>query len=75
MAANCFQPSEIETGMTKPMYETNSELNECYTGCSAVGRIDQPEDIAAVKAFWVSEDARLIVGQRIMVDGGVMVHS
>lgn len=32
------------------------------------------EDIAAVVAFLLSDDARLITGQAVNVDGGIEVH-
>jgi 3-oxoacyl-[acyl-carrier protein] reductase len=75
ITVNCVQPGAIETGMTKPMFDTNPDAKSYYTGRSALGRIGQPEDIADVMAFLASDDARFITGQGIMVDGGVMVHS
>jgi 3alpha(or 20beta)-hydroxysteroid dehydrogenase len=40
-------------------------------GNTAVGRIGQPEDIAATTAFLLSPAARFITGQIIAVDGGL----
>lgn len=39
-------------------------------GRTAVGRIAQPEDIAAAAAFLASADASFITGQTLYVDGG-----
>jgi NAD(P)-dependent dehydrogenase (short-subunit alcohol dehydrogenase family) len=75
ITVNCVQPGAIETGMTKPMFDTNPDSKAYYAGRSALGRIGQPEDIADVMAFLASDDARFVTGQGIMVDGGVMVHS
>jgi NAD(P)-dependent dehydrogenase (short-subunit alcohol dehydrogenase family) len=36
-----------------------------------LGRINQPEDIGNVAAFLASDDAALITGENLMVDGGV----
>jgi NAD(P)-dependent dehydrogenase (short-subunit alcohol dehydrogenase family) len=36
-----------------------------------LGRINQPEDIGAVAAFLASDDAAMITGENLMVDGGV----
>jgi NAD(P)-dependent dehydrogenase (short-subunit alcohol dehydrogenase family) len=36
-----------------------------------LGRLVRPEDVARVVRFLVSEDAAMITGQRIVVDGGV----
>jgi len=75
ITVNCVQPGAIETGMTRPMFDSNPDSKTYYTGRSALGRIGQPEDVADVMAFLASDDARFVTGQGIMVDGGVMVHS
>jgi 3-oxoacyl-[acyl-carrier protein] reductase len=36
-----------------------------------LGRVGQPEDIADVVAFLVSEDARYVTGQTLYVNGGM----
>ena len=75
ITVNCVQPGAIETGMTRPMFESNPASLTYYAGKSALGRIGQPEDIADVMVFLATDDARFVTGQGIMVDGGVMVHS
>lgn len=75
ITVNCVQPGAIATGMTKAMFEGNPDSQAYYAGRSALGRIGQPEDVADVMVFLVTDDARFITGQGIMVDGGVMVHS
>ena len=75
ITVNCVQPGAIETGMTRPMFDSNPDSMTYYTSRSALGRIGQPEDIADVMTFLATDDARFITGQGIMVDGGVMVHS
>jgi NAD(P)-dependent dehydrogenase (short-subunit alcohol dehydrogenase family) len=35
------------------------------------GRVCRPEDVARVVRFVVSDDAGMVTGQRIVVDGGV----
>ena len=75
ITVNCVQPGAIETGMTRPMFQSNPVSLEYYTDKSALGRIGQPEDVADVMVFLATDDARFITGQGIMVDGGVMVHS
>lgn len=39
-----------------------------------IKRIGTPEDIAAAVAFLVSDDASLITGTNILVDGGFTLH-
>jgi NAD(P)-dependent dehydrogenase (short-subunit alcohol dehydrogenase family) len=43
---------------------------EQQTAKTPVGRIGQPEDVAAACAFLVSEEAGYITGQLIGVNGG-----
>ena len=37
-------------------------------------RISQPEDIAAAAAFLASDDARMIHGHSLVIDGGIHGH-
>jgi len=41
---------------------------------SPYGRVCRPEDIADVVAFFVSEQAGYVTGQRVEVDGGGMAR-
>jgi NAD(P)-dependent dehydrogenase (short-subunit alcohol dehydrogenase family) len=38
-----------------------------------LGRIGQPEDIAAVVAFLLSDDARYMTGQSVAANGGAIM--
>lgn len=75
VTVNCLQPGCIVTGMTRDMLAADTGAEAYYTGRSPLGRLGQPEDIADVMAFLVSDDARFITGQGIVVDGGIMSHS
>jgi len=67
VTVNAVAPGLIETAMTAAMPEEarRRSLEEVV-----LGRIGQPEDIAAVVAFLCSEGARHITGEVIRVDGG-----
>jgi len=41
---------------------------------SALGRAQQPEDIASLVAYLASEEAHNITGQAINVDSGAVMH-
>lgn len=67
VTVNAIAPGLIETAMTAAMPEEarRRSLEEIV-----LGRIGQPEDIAAVVAFLCSDGARHITGEVIRVDGG-----
>jgi len=71
---NTVAPGFIETRMTRATAERMGVDFEAFKVGAAsqipLGRIGQPEDVAAVIAFLCSEDASFISGQTIYVRGG-----
>lgn len=66
--ANSISPGWIEVERTKKeIKKTNRDRLESI---HPVGRIGQPEDIAGVVSFLVSDDAAFLTGSDIIVDGG-----
>lgn len=61
---NAISPSTTQTAM--------GWLNKYNTLASPMGRIAQPEEMAAVIHFLASDDASWVNGQTIAVDGGQM---
>jgi 3-oxoacyl-[acyl-carrier protein] reductase len=47
-------------------------VNAVAPGKTALGRVGQPDDIAAVVAFLASDDGRWVTGQSIVADGGLL---
>ncbi len=68
---NCVIPGITDTA--QPRIEMGE--NELYAMGSHIplGRIGQPQDIAAVVAFLLSEDAAYMTGQSIAVNGGAIM--
>lgn len=64
---NAVAPGYIRTDLTAKL---DPRFIEQAAAESALGRIGEPEDVAQVVAFLVSERARHITGEVIRVDGG-----
>jgi acetoacetyl-CoA reductase len=67
ICANCVAPGFIETPMTAAM---PAELLIAEAAKIPVGRLGQPDDIAAIVVFLASEAASFITGQVFSVNGG-----
>ncbi|MEK7834541.1 MAG: SDR family NAD(P)-dependent oxidoreductase, partial [Pseudomonadota bacterium] len=71
---NAIQPGVIATGMTGPMLSQET-WQRMLVRETPVGRWGQPEDIAKLVAFLLSDDASYINGEGIMIDGGSTLHA
>lgn len=72
ITVNYVQPGAIVTGITRPVFDADPAFREFWTGKSALGRLGQPEDVAAAIAFLASTDAAFVTGHGLVVDGGAM---
>jgi 3-oxoacyl-[acyl-carrier protein] reductase len=74
VTANAIAPGFIQTEMTKATAERlGVPFEDFIKGASQtipVGRVGQPEDIAALVSFLVSEEAGFVSGQVIYAAGG-----
>jgi NAD(P)-dependent dehydrogenase (short-subunit alcohol dehydrogenase family) len=68
--ANAVCPGYIETPMLAPTIAT-PEARASFEHHVPIGRLGQPEDIARVVRFLLSEEAAYVNGAVIVVDGGV----
>ncbi len=68
---NCIAPGVIDTGLGAPGTGwTRAELERYGQRDVALGRYGQPEDIADVIVFLLSEASRFMTGEVLVVDGG-----
>jgi enoyl-[acyl-carrier protein] reductase III len=72
ICVNGVSAAAVETEALK-MYIQDPNLPQPAWKTTPAGRMVQPEDIANVVAFLCSDDSRMIVGQIIIVDGGVTI--
>ena len=69
---NIVAPGLVETEMGKRLMRASAGVQDlrALDASSPFGRVCQPEDVAAVVRFLVSEQNGYVTGERIYVDGG-----
>lgn len=65
---NCIAPGAIETERTK---QEVADYASSWAALTPLGRVGQPEDVAASVLMLCDEPSKFITGQTINVDGGV----
>ncbi|MFD4819894.1 SDR family NAD(P)-dependent oxidoreductase [Peribacillus butanolivorans] len=71
ITANCIAPGRIISPMVS---EVSSEKNEEFVKIAPVGRLGQPEEVAAAVSFLCSEEAGYITGVTVDVNGGMFMN-
>ncbi len=64
---NAVAPAVIKTTFARALYEGREEQ---VAAGYPLGRLGEPEDVAAAVAFLLSSDASWITGQTLVIDGG-----
>lgn len=67
---NAVNPSVTKTSMTTAIQDNDNKTDKFLARCP-LGRLAAPEDIAAAITFLASNDAAMITGVNLPVDGGV----
>jgi NAD(P)-dependent dehydrogenase (short-subunit alcohol dehydrogenase family) len=71
--ASYFGPKQIRVNAVSPggIYDNQNELFvQNYSKKVPMRRLGTPEDISPTVAFLLSDDAKYITGQNIIIDGG-----
>ena len=68
ITVNAVAPGFIDTDMTRELPEAQRKQ---LLGAIPLGRLGQPEEIAAAVAFLVSDDAAYVTGTTLHVNGGM----
>lgn len=67
---NAVNPSVTQTNMTSAIQDNVTKTNKFLDRCP-LGRLATPDDVAAAITFLASDDASIITGVNLPVDGGV----
>jgi NAD(P)-dependent dehydrogenase (short-subunit alcohol dehydrogenase family) len=65
---NSVHPGQIETPMT--LKDRGTEYGARMLTMTPMGRLGQPQEVANVIAFLVSDDSSFMTGAEVFVDGG-----
>lgn len=68
VTVNCVAPGFVETDMTE---ELDERLINSMLDAVPLGRMAQPEEIAAAVTFLASDEASYITGEVLAVNGGM----
>ncbi|HEX7245224.1 MAG TPA: SDR family NAD(P)-dependent oxidoreductase [Solirubrobacterales bacterium] len=74
ITANSIAPGPIETPLlmgAKEFGEIGEKVIETMRSSTQLGRLGQPEEVAAAVAFLVSDDATYVTGETLGVSGGL----
>ena len=70
---NAVAPTYVRTDLTTPIF-ANPELLKTVMGHNPLGRLPEPQDIAAAIVFLCSDAARCITGVTLPVDSGYLAR-
>lgn len=73
ITANYLQPGAIVTALSEPFF-ADAAFRKYWETKAPVGRLGQPEDVAAAALFLASDAAQFVSGVGLNVDGGAIVN-
>jgi NAD(P)-dependent dehydrogenase (short-subunit alcohol dehydrogenase family) len=72
VTVNALAPGPVNTPLNRTAY--TPEVRRRYEQRIPLGRIATPEEVADVAVFLVSDAARYVTGQELVVDGGLTIN-
>ena len=70
---NCVSPGPVHTELWEKLHEgeKGEQVTAAVIKAIPMRRLGEPEDVADVVAFFVSDDSRYMTGQVLSIDGGL----
>lgn len=68
---NAVAPGPVATPLLQPVLDASEQVRATYAERIPLGRVGQPEEIAASILFLASDDASFVSGVTLPVDGGL----
>lgn len=72
---NAIAPAAIRTDIFERMTDGNEEIKAYYAKGHPIGRIAEPDEIAEAVLWLCSSKSSFVVGQTMIIDGGVLINS
>jgi NAD(P)-dependent dehydrogenase (short-subunit alcohol dehydrogenase family) len=69
---NCVCPGPIRTGMHESLAAVSPDIVQTMNSRVPMGRIGEPEEVAAAAIWLCSDEASYITGHALPVDGGIV---
>jgi NAD(P)-dependent dehydrogenase (short-subunit alcohol dehydrogenase family) len=69
---NAVAPGAVNTDMAKRVMEGNPQLNQTLTSMHPIGRVAEPEEIADVVSWLLSDKSSFVLGHTLLADGGIV---
>jgi len=73
ITVNYLQPGSIWTGMSRP-FMADENFRKYWENKAPMGRIGDPEDVAAAALYLASDEAQFVTGHGLHVDGGAIIN-
>mgnify|MGYP000436381699 CR=1 FL=1 len=77
IAINAISPGYTDTQIAEDDFQRTGDAARARAEVEAkqpVGRLCRPDEVAAVAALLASEEARFMIGENIVIDGGVTIR-
>jgi NAD(P)-dependent dehydrogenase (short-subunit alcohol dehydrogenase family) len=72
---NAIEPGWIKTNMSAPMFDAAPEVWKYYIDRIAIHRPGEPEEMAGMIAFLLSDDASYVTCATLLGDAGFIVNA